>query len=126
VFVDAKADALVPRFDSVAGKYVWEPAAPVAPAIEPAFVREAIISEFDPDADNVRVRGSSGTLTFADAYPNGPLPSLPDAASAQNDPLADWRLPGEMADDILIALPEGTPKMLRDLLTLLLGGMRHR
>lgn len=113
-----------PRYDSELGRYVWEePAAPAA--IEPAFVRE-VVAEFDPAADNVRVRGSGGTLTFADAYPNGPLPSLPDAHTEDEfDPLAEWRLPGEVADDILIALPESTPKMLRTLLTLLMGAMRR-
>ena len=122
--------ALVPRWDPEAGRYDWSAPEPVAPApIEPAFIREAVVSEFDPDAKNVEVRAPRGVLTFADVYPRGTRDhAVTDAPSPEPDfdPLEDWRVEGDVADDILIALPESTPKMLRTLMTLLMGAMRRK
>lgn len=114
------------RYDAESGTYVWgDPSV----AIEPAFVREAVVSEFDPRAKNVEVRAPRGVVTFADVYPRGTHDhAATDAPSPEPDfdPLADWRVEGDVADDILINLPDSTPRMLRTLLTLLLGGMRGR
>ena len=122
--------ALVPRWDPEAGRYDWSAPEPVAPApIEPAFIREAVVSEFDPDAKNVEVRAPRGVLTFADVYPRGTRDhAVTDAPSPEPDfdPLEDWRVEGDVADNILIALPESTPKMLRTLMTLLMGAMRRK
>ena len=119
----------VPTWDDALGKYVWGPAASPAspPPIEPAFVHEAIVSEFDPDAKNVEMRAPSGITTFADVYPRGTKDhALTDApAPGEFDALADWRVPGEVADELLVSLPDGTPRMLRTLLTLLMGAMRR-
>jgi hypothetical protein len=115
------------RFDAETGTYVWGDPDPIVP-IEPAFIREAVVSEFDPASD-VEVRAPRGVLTFADVYPRGTRDhATTDAPSPEPDfdPLEDWRVPGEVADNILISLPDGTPRMLRTLLTLLLGGMRNR
>lgn len=91
------------------------------PTIEPAFVRQAVEQNFD------EVRAPAGVTTFADVYPRGTKDhATTDAPSPEDfDPLDDWRMPSEIADDILIALPEGTPRMLRTLLTLLMGAMRR-
>jgi hypothetical protein len=126
---DDAAAALVPRWDAVAGRYDWTTPDPVVAAIEPAFVREAVVSEFDPGAKNVEVRAPRGVVTFADVYPRGTRDhAATDAPSPEPDfdPLEDWRVEGQTADDILISLPEGTPKMLRTLLTLLMGAMRRK
>lgn len=120
--------ALVPKWDAAAGRYDWSAPDLVAPAIEPAFVREAVVSEFDPSA-NVEVRAPRGVLTFADVYPRGTRDhAVTDAPSPEPDfdPLDDWRVEGDTADDILISLPESTPKMMRTFLTLLLGAMRRK
>lgn len=127
--VPVEADRpLVPRYDRELGRYVWEDDAQVAPPpVEPAFVREAITA-LDPDAPNVSVRAPSGVTTFSDVYPRGTKDHATTdapAPEAEFDPLAEWRVPGEVADDILISLPEGTPKMLRTVLTLLIGAMRR-
>jgi hypothetical protein len=117
------------RFDAETGTYKWGDPEPVVVPIEPAFIREAVVSEFDPGAPNVEVRAPRGVLTFADVYPRGTRDhATTDAPSPEPDfdPLEDWRVPGEVADNILISLPDGTPRMLRTLLTLLLGGMRNR
>ena len=119
--------ALVPRWDAEANRYEWEQPAPV-PVIEPAFIREAVVSEFDPSATNVEVRAPAGVTTFADVYPRGTRDHATSEAPSPEpdfDPLSDWRVEGELADNILISLPEGTPKMLRTLLTLLMGAMRR-
>ena len=125
----------IPRWDPEAGKYDWESQSAVAPAptpIEPAFIREAVVSEFEPGAPNVEVRAPRGVLTFADVYPKGTRDhALTDAPSPEPDfevdydPLEDWRVEGDVADDILISLPDTTPRMVRTLLTLLMGAMRR-
>src|SRR5437016_5307091 len=111
----------VPTWDDALGKYVWGPSASPEPPppIEPAFVREAIVSEFDPAAENVQTRVPVGVTTFADVYPRGTKDhALTDAPVPEEfDALADWRVPGEIADELLVSLPEGTPRMLRTLLT---------
>jgi hypothetical protein len=128
--VDAEeARPPIPRWDDALGKVVWETPPPSEPSpIEPAFIHEAVVSEFDPSASNVDVRAPRGVLTFADVYPRGTRDHAPtDAPSPEPDfdPLEDWRVDGGIADDILISLPEGTPRMLRSMLTLLMGAMRR-
>lgn len=126
--VGSEEGALVPKWDPDAGRYDWRAPDPVA-AIEPAFIREAVVSEFDPEARNVEVRAPVGVTTFADVYPRGTQDHAATEApspDADFDPLEDWRVTGDVADDILINLPESTPKMLRTLMTLLMGAMRRK
>jgi hypothetical protein len=115
------------RFDPDTGTYVFGEPAPVAQPIEPAFIRESVTSEFDPEASNVEVRAPRGVTTFPDVYPRGTKDhAVTDAPSDEDfDPLDDWRIAGDVADDILISLPDGTPRMVRTMLTLLLGAMRR-
>jgi hypothetical protein len=119
-----------PRWDAEAGRYDWSQPSPPAPqALEPAFVREAI-SAIDPQAANVTVRSPGGVTTFADVYPRGTKDHAPtDAPSiddeAPDEPGDEWRMPSSVADDLLISLPEGTPRMVRTFLTLLMGAMRR-
>lgn len=118
----------VPRWSEEEGKVVWESAPPKPEPIEPAFVHEAIVSEFDPAATNVAVRVPAGVTTFGDVYPRGTRGSAPTDAPIYKDefdPLADWRMDSDAADQLLVSLPEGTPRMLRTLLTILLGGLRR-
>lgn len=113
------------RFDPDTGTYVWGD--PAVRPIEPAFIREAVVSEFDP-ASNIEVRAPRGVTTFADVYPRGTKDhAATDAPSPEPDfdPLEDWRMDDGTADDILISLPDTTPRMLRTLLTLLMGAMRR-
>jgi hypothetical protein len=132
LFVDSEeARPLLPRFDTELGKYVWEKPEPVA--LEPAFVREALesvapVPSLDPDATNVTVRTPVGVTTFADAYPRGTRGHAETDAPVMEeaDPLAEWRIAADVADDILISLPEGTPKMVRQFLTLLMSAMRSK
>lgn len=113
---------LVPRFDTELGRYLWEPPAPRP--IEPAFIHAAVEREFDPGPVRHDV------TTFADTYPRGTkgsvslAPKVPEAVAF--DPLDDWRVDSAVADDILIALPDNTPRIMRTFLTLLLGAMRGR
>lgn len=121
-------EGLVPKWDAASGRYDWGAPDPVTRTIEPAFIREAMVSEFDPDAKNVEVRAPTGVITFADVYPRGTRDHAATEAPSPEpdfDPLDDWRVEGDVADDILINLPESTPKMLRTLLTLLMGAMRR-
>lgn len=113
-----------PRYNAELGIYEWgAPGAETPLPIEPAFVKEAIERDFEPTP----IYG--GVTTFGQVYPSGTKGSLSLAdkpADEEFDALADWRVPGEVADEVLISLPEGTPRMLRTLLTLLLGAMRGR
>lgn len=124
------AQALVPRWDPTLGRYDWEAPAPETgggplPTIEPAFIRSAVEQSFD------EVRAPVGVTTFGDVYPRGTRDhALTDAPSPEDfktfDPLDEWRVAGDVADDILIALPDSTPRMVRTLLTLLMGAMRRK
>src|SRR5258706_10404970 len=113
----------LPRYDPDQGKYVWESdPEPVAP-VEPAFVREAVAT-FAPGTE---IRSPAGVTTFADVYPRGTRDhATTDAPLYEDaDPLAEWRVAANVADDILISLPDGTPRMVRQFLTLLMGAMRR-
>src|SRR5260221_14598787 len=115
-----------PRYAPDQGKYVWESAPePVAP-VEPAFVREAI-SALNESAPAVTVRAPSGVVTFADVYPRGTRDHATTDAPLyeEADPLVEWRVAADVADDILISLPDSTPRMVRQFLTLLMGAMRR-
>lgn len=104
------------RFDAETGTYVWGDPEPVVVPIEPAFIRESVAQDFEQRHD---------VTTFADTYPRGPKSiSLAPQVKEEFDPLEDWRVPGDVADDILISLPDGTPRLLRTVLTLLIGAMR--
>lgn len=118
---------LVPQWNPEAGRYDWEaPASETGggplPPIEPAFIRSAVETNFD------EVRVPVGVTTFGDVYPRGTQDhALTDAPSPEDfDPLDEWRVAGDVADDILINLPESTPRMLRTLMTLLMGAMRRK
>jgi len=110
-----------PRYNADLGIYEWGDPEPVPAPIEPAFVKEAIERDFEPTPIY------SGVTTFGQVYPSGTKGSISTAEPVEAeefDALADWRVPGEVADEVLISLPDGTPRMLRTLLTLLLGAMR--
>lgn len=113
-----------PRYNADLGIYEWGDPAPPEPApIEPAFVKEAIEHDFDPPT-------YSGVTTFGAVYPVGTRGSIstaetPDAEQDTFDPLQDWRVEPAVADDVLLSLPESTPRMVRALLTLLMGAMRN-
>ena len=136
--MSAEAAPEVPVWDAAAGRYRWEAPAPVPlvegtpPApIEPAFIKKAVEAEFAEEAP----RTASAVTTFADVYPRGtlggPVPArvapTPQAVPSvsPSDPLADWRVAPDVADELLLALPERTPRYLRTLFTLLLGAVRR-